>query len=69
MNIKLVNKEEIFAHIIQEGLYNFGAKKPIDVLGVELNRHALSSEYSKSSSNKRFAKTADEFRRCCLWLY
>jgi RNA polymerase sigma factor (sigma-70 family) len=56
---KPLSKEEIFAHIIQEGLYKFGAKRPIDVLEVELNRNVVGSEYSKSSENPCFGKTVD----------
>lgn len=61
---KPLNKEEIFAHIIQDGLYNFGAKKPIDVLGVELNRYAVGSNYSKHSGNPCFGKTPDDRFYC-----
>ncbi|MEW8357381.1 MAG: DNA-directed RNA polymerase subunit alpha C-terminal domain-containing protein [Candidatus Thiodiazotropha sp.] len=57
---KPLNKEEIFAHIIQDGLYNFGAKRPIEVLAVELNRNVLGSEYSKASNTSCLGKTIDE---------
>lgn len=61
---KPLNKEEIFAHIIQDGLYAFGAKRPIEVLAVELNRNVLGSEYSKASSSPCFGKTTDERFYC-----
>ena len=57
---KPLNKEEIFAHIIQEDLYSFGAKRPIEVLGVELNRNTVGSDYSKASESPCFGKTADD---------
>lgn len=52
-----MSKEEIYGHIIDRNLFNFGAKKPINVLNVELNRHCKDSEYSHSVSNKIFGKT------------
>jgi len=54
-----MSKEEIYGHIIDRNLFNFGAKKPISVLNVELNRHCRDSEYSHSSSNKIFGKTSN----------
>ena len=41
-----LNREEIFARIVEEGLYRFGAKKPVSVLDVELNRHSFDTNYS-----------------------
>jgi hypothetical protein len=57
---KPLNKEEIFAHIMQDGLYDFGAKKPIEVLRVQLDRYTVGSSYSKSSDNPCFGKTAED---------
>lgn len=57
---KPLSKEEIFAHIIQAELYYFGAKKPVDVLGIELNRYCSESNYTKSSKTPIFGKTSDE---------
>lgn len=54
-----MSKEEIYGYIIDRNLFNFGAKKPISVLNVELNRHCKDSEYSHSSSNKIFGKTSN----------
>ncbi|MFT5759388.1 MAG: hypothetical protein ACI9LM_004150 [Alteromonadaceae bacterium] len=54
---KPMSKEEIFGHIIHKGLFHFGAKKPINVLNVELNRHCINTEYAHSYSNKVFGKT------------
>ena len=54
-----MSKEEIYGHIIDRNLFNFGAKKPISVLNVELNRHCKDSEYSHSVSNKIFGKTSN----------
>ncbi|WP_068714522.1 sigma factor-like helix-turn-helix DNA-binding protein [Vibrio tritonius] len=56
---KPLNKEEIFAHIIQDGLYDFKATRPIDVLDVELNRYSFGSHYSKVADSPCFSRTAD----------
>jgi hypothetical protein len=53
---KPMSKEEIYGHIIERNLFQFGAKKPINVLNVELNRHCEGTEYSQASSNKLFGK-------------
>jgi hypothetical protein len=53
---KPMSKEEIYGHIIERNLFQFGAKKPINVLNVELNRHCEGTEYSQASSNKFFGK-------------
>lgn len=45
-----INKEEIFARISERGLYKFGAKKPVSVLDVELNRHTVGTKYSNPGS-------------------
>lgn len=54
-----MSKEEIYGHIIDRNLFSFGAKKPISVLNVELNRHCKDTDYSHSSSNKIFGKTSN----------
>ncbi len=54
---KPMSKEEIYGYIIDRNLFQFGAKKPVNVLNVELNRHCEGTEYSQASSNKLFGKT------------
>lgn len=54
-----MSKEEIYGHIIERNLFNFGAKKPISVLNVELNRHCKDTDYSHSALNKIFGKTSN----------
>lgn len=54
---KPMSKEEIYGHIIERDLFQFGAKKPINVLNVELNRHCEGSSYSQASSTKFFGKS------------
>ncbi|MCL1060685.1 hypothetical protein MK852_00785 [Shewanella benthica] len=53
---KPMSKEEIYGHIIERNLFQFGAKQPINVLNVELNRHCEGTEYSQVSSNNFFGK-------------
>lgn len=53
------NKEEIYANIVEEGLYQFCAKKPVSVLAVELHRHCLDTEYSNPALEPIFGKTHD----------
>ncbi|HIF5859179.1 sigma factor-like helix-turn-helix DNA-binding protein [Vibrio parahaemolyticus] len=53
------SKEEIYANIVEEGLYQFVAKKPVSVLAVELNRHCLDTDYSNPASEPIFGKTHD----------
>ncbi|MDE1225006.1 hypothetical protein MCT03_12155 [Vibrio aestuarianus] len=53
------SKEEIYANIVEEGLYQFGAKRPVSVLAVELNRHCRDTEYSNPASEPIFGKTHD----------
>jgi len=54
---KPMSKEEIYGHIIDRDLFQFGAKKPINVLNVELNRHCEGTSYSQASSSKFFGKS------------
>ena len=54
---KPMSKEEIYGHIIERDLFQFGAKKPINVLNVELNRHCEGTSYSQASSSKLFGKS------------
>ncbi len=55
-----LNKEEIFARIIERDLYRFGAQKPVSVLAVELNRHTQNTDYSRPVSEPLFRKVSDE---------
>tara|TARA_R110001583_G_scaffold165594_1_gene318325 strand:- start:10474 stop:13293 length:2820 start_codon:yes stop_codon:yes gene_type:complete len=54
---KPMSKEEIYGHIIERNLFQFGAKKPISVLNVELNRHCEGTDYSQAASKKLFGKS------------
>ncbi|MFB0980049.1 MAG: DNA-directed RNA polymerase subunit alpha C-terminal domain-containing protein [Alteromonadaceae bacterium] len=54
--VRPMTKEEIFGYIIERNLFQFGAKKPINVLNVELNRHCEGTEYRQKSSTKLFIK-------------
>jgi RNA polymerase sigma factor (sigma-70 family) len=57
-----LSKEEIFSEIIERELYQFGAKKPVSILAVELNRHVINTDYSKPAAEPLFAKFgADRF--------
>ena len=51
-----LNKEEIFARIVDRGLYRFGIKKPVSALAIELNRHAQNTDYSKPASTPLFSR-------------
>ncbi len=55
-----LNKEEIFARIIERDLYRFGAEKPVSVLAVELNRHTQNTDYLRPVSEPLFRKVSDE---------
>ncbi|CCK76823.1 probable RNA polymerase sigma factor [Oleispira antarctica RB-8] len=56
---KPLNKEEIYANIVEQELYQFGAKKPVSVLGVELNRYCGGTDYSNPAEEPLFGKTHD----------
>ncbi len=51
-----LNKEEIFALIIEQGLYYFGANKPVSALAVELNRYTQGTDYCKPAAEPMFVK-------------
>jgi hypothetical protein len=55
-----LNKEEIFARIIQGGLYSFGAKNPLNVLAVELNRYTHDTKYSNPAAEPLFEKFGND---------
>lgn len=57
--IKPQSKEEVYANIVEKGLYKFGAEKPVSVLAVELNRHCVDTEYSNPAVEPIFGKTHD----------
>ena len=59
-----LNKEEIFALIIEQGLYHFHVKKPLSVLAVELNRYTRGTDYCKPAAEPMFVKLKDN--RFCL---
>jgi hypothetical protein len=54
---KPMSKEEIYGYIIERNLFKFGAKNPVSVLNVELNRHSKDTGYSQESSKEIFGKT------------
>ncbi|MBN1009092.1 sigma factor-like helix-turn-helix DNA-binding protein [Amphritea pacifica] len=56
---KPLSKEEIYAHIVEKGLYRFGAKKPVSVLAIELNRYSLDTDYSNPAPEALFGKAHD----------
>ena len=57
-----INKEEIFAKMVERGLYKFGVKKPVSVLDIELNKHTVGTKcsnpgpplFTKFSDNRYF---------------
>ncbi|MCY4178468.1 MAG: hypothetical protein OXD32_08270, partial [Endozoicomonadaceae bacterium] len=42
-----LNKEEIYARIIERGLFEFDTKKPVSVLGANISKHTAGPNYSK----------------------
>ena len=54
-----LNKDEIFAHIMEQGLYQFGAKNPVSVLAVELNRYTRGTDYSNPAQKPLFSLLKD----------
>jgi len=51
-----LNRDEIFAQIVAQSLYQFGAAKPLVALEIELNRHTQGTEYSKAVEKPVFRK-------------
>ena len=54
-----LSKEAIFGYIVERGLYQFGAKKPVSALSVQLNRYTQGTDYTHSSDTPFFGKTSD----------
>jgi hypothetical protein len=52
-----LNKEEIVARIVDQGLYQFDAESPLSVLVIELDRHTQDKGHSSTISNPMFQKT------------
>lgn len=52
-----LNKEEIYALIVENGYYQFNTPKPVHVLDVQLNRYTLGTNYSKPAETSLFGKT------------
>lgn len=46
--------EEIYEKIIEYQLYDFGAKKPLSVLNIEIKRSSIGTNYSKPYQIKLF---------------
>jgi len=55
-----LNKEEIFARIIERGLYRFCTKNPVSVLSVELDRHTQYTDYSDPAPTSLFSKSGGD---------
>lgn len=55
---KPLSKDDIYKHILERELYRFGAREPLSVLSVELNRHTEGTDYSQATANKFFGKTS-----------
>lgn len=56
---KPLNKEEIYAQIVENDLYKFNTLKPVSVLNVQLNRFTRGTSYSKASIDPIFGKTSE----------
>ena len=56
---KSLNKEEIYALIVEHDLYKFNTPKPVSVLNVQLNRFTRGTSYSKASTDPIFGKTSE----------
>ncbi len=54
-----LNREEIYALIIEKGYYVFNTPKPVHVLDVQLNRYTLGTGYSKAAADPLFGKMPD----------
>lgn len=52
-----LNKEEIYALIIESDYYQFNTPKPVHVLDVTLNRETIGTEYSKAAKIPVYGKT------------
>jgi len=59
VNNRPLNKEEIYALIIESNYYQFNTPKPVHVLDVTLNRETLNTKYSKAANVPVFGKTKD----------
>lgn len=58
-NKTLLNKEEIYARIIESNYYQFNTPIPVHVLDVTLNRETKGTEYTKASKTPVFGKSKD----------
>ena len=56
-NKQPLNKEEIYARIIESNYYQFNTPTPVHVLDVTLNRETIDTEYSKAAKKPVFGKT------------
>ena len=59
-NKQPLNKEEIYARIIESNYYQFNTPTPVHVLDVTLNRETKGTEYSKAAKVPVFGKTNDD---------
>ena len=55
-----LNKEEIFARIIEQGLYRFGTKKPVSKLALEIDRHTQNTDCFNPAPTPLFSKSVGE---------
>jgi len=54
-----LNREEIYALIIENGYYVFNTPTPVHVLDVQLNRFTMGTNYSKAAETPVFGKTSE----------
>ena len=57
-NNQPLNKEEIYARIIDAGYYHFNTPKPVHVLDVSLNRETIGTTYNNAVKIPVFGKTS-----------
>ncbi|KEQ17848.1 DNA-directed RNA polymerase subunit alpha C-terminal domain-containing protein [Endozoicomonas numazuensis] len=63
--IQPLNKEEIFARIVEQDLYRFGTKKPVSALSEQLNLYTRNTSDSNADADPLFIKTEGD-RFCSL---
>lgn len=56
---KPASTKQIYAKILERSLYKFGAKDPIAVLRVQLERHCDTTAWSSEAKTKLFSKNSD----------
>lgn len=56
--------KQIYQKIVEEGLYEFGAKSPESVVRNEIRRHCVDTDFPSSSPVKAFKIDHEENRQC-----